>query len=132
MTMTETVLPDGYIPAVEAGERLELARQRIYQLIKTQDLPAMRHNGQWYVSEAAVDKRLADRATVSTCVSTVEVLEFFGIYVRTLYRWINEGKIHPIKVAGRLCYDLDEVVNLVPAHVGRTVQVALVASAEIG
>jgi hypothetical protein len=109
--------PAGYITVTEATERLGVTKQRCYQLMRTDRLAWKDHAGRLWVHEASIEQRCRDRTRAeSDCIDTNEVLEFFGVGLRTLRRWLAAGRLHPDKVAGVLCYDLDELISFDPGR----------------
>lgn len=57
------------------------------------------------------DERLNERIEVARgCYyTTEEVMAMFHITKRTIYRWRDAGKIHPVKAGRRLLFDRAEI-----------------------
>ena len=112
--MTPIPPPAGFLTVQDACTRLGVSRNRGYLMVKLELLPALRVDGQLFIPETAVDARLEELRQRNECITTDDVLEFFGIARRTLYHWIHIGLLNPTRRAGVNCYDLDEIVTLTP------------------
>ena len=57
------------------------------------------------------DERLNERVEVARgrYYTTEEVMAMFRITKRTIYRWRDSGKIHPVKAGRRLLFDRGEI-----------------------
>lgn len=57
------------------------------------------------------DERLNERIEVARgrYYTTEEVMALFRITKRTIYRWRDAGKIHPVKAGRRLLFDREEI-----------------------
>lgn len=57
------------------------------------------------------DERLNERIEVARgrYYTTEEVMAMFHITKRTIYRWRDAGKIHPVKAGRRLLFDRAEI-----------------------
>jgi len=49
---------------------------------------------------------------IQKSLGTRELCELLNVHVNTVYRWIDLGKIKPIKVQGRWKFPLDEIERL--------------------
>ena len=60
------------------------------------------------------DIRVTERKTKIT-ISTDDLLSVpqaakrLGVHFATVYRWIDKGKIHPIRIAGQVFVTVDEI-----------------------
>lgn len=55
---------DSFLTPSEIAKRLRLSEKTVYKLIATRDLPAVRFGGQYRISLAALERRLARPAGV--------------------------------------------------------------------
>ena len=49
---------------------------------------------------------------IKKSISTRELCELLSVHQNTIYRWVDEGRIKPVKVTGRWKFPLDEVERL--------------------
>lgn len=108
--------PHGYTSIPDAVVQLGISRQRVYQLVRMGILPSERRGNRVWVPQAAIDARLAaeGRLNSNQCVSTREVADFFGVDLSTVHEWRRQGLLNPSKVNNTLCFDINEVIKLVP------------------
>jgi len=116
------VPPPGHVSVPEAITQLGVSRQRGYQLVRMGTLPSVTINGRVWVPQAAVDMRLASESRLhsSQCVSTTEAADFFGVDISTIHQWRRQGHLKATKVANKLCFDINQIVNFVPPRTNAT------------
>lgn len=58
-------------------------------------------------------------------MTTEQVAEVLHVSTRTVYRWVDAGKLHPIRLEKRLLYPRSEVTDLLrPGGAGRKAKAA--------
>ena len=65
------------------------------------------------------------RLMAEDVMTTEQVAEVLHVTPRTVYRWVDAGKLHPIKLEKRLLYPRSEVTDLLrPGGAGRKAKAA--------
>ena len=65
------------------------------------------------------------RLMAEDVMTTEQVAEVLRITPRTVYRWVDSGKLHPIKLEKRLLFPRSEVMDLLrPGGAGRKARAA--------
>lgn len=108
------------VTVAEATELLAISRQAIHALIKRGTLDSERDaRGRVHVSLASIERVRRQQTLRDQGVSTVEAASALGVSERSVRRYIDDGDLAAVLVAGEWRIDRASLSSFTPTPPGR-------------